>query len=244
MAITVDIVIPVLNEEVALPVCIEKLMVLTSDYPVWDWRIIVADNGSTDRTTDIASKLSKRHVNISLSRLEQRGRGRALKKAWGESDADVRLYMDVDLSTDLQFLPLLVAAIADDGYEVAIGSRLTKDSEVVDRTVKREITSRGYNVMIHLFFPLTKWKDAQCGFKAISRRTAENVLPLVKDNAWFFDTELLLLAGKAGYGIKEIPVHWKDDPDTRVNIVSTAWEDVKGLLRLRFKGRPVPPSAS
>lgn len=244
MATTVDIVIPVLNEEVALPLCIEKLMAFTSDYPERDWRIIVADNGSTDRTTDIASELSDRHSNIILSRLEQRGRGRALKKAWGESEADVRLYMDVDLSTDLQSLSPLVTAIAEDGYEVAIGSRLTKYSEVVDRSVKREITSRGYNMMIHIFFPLTKWKDAQCGFKAISRRTAENVLPLVKDNAWFLDTELLLLAGKAGYGIKEIPVHWKDDPDTRVKIVSTAWEDVKGLLRLRFKGRPVPPSAS
>lgn len=244
MATTVDIVIPVLNEEVALPVCIEKLMAFTSDYPERDWRIVVADNGSTDRTTDIAIELSEQHSNISLSRLEQRGRGRALKKAWRESEADVRLYMDVDLSTDLQSLPPLVAAIADDGYEVAIGSRLIKDSEVVDRTVKREITSRGYNVMIHFFFPLTKWKDAQCGFKAISRRTAENILPLVKDNAWFLDTELLLLAGKAGYGIKEIPVHWEDDPDTRVKIVSTAWEDVKGLLRLRFKGRSVPPSAS
>jgi glycosyltransferase involved in cell wall biosynthesis len=244
MATTVDIVIPVLNEEVALPVCIEKLIAFTSDYPERDWRIVVADNGSTDRTTDIAIELSERHSNISLSRLEQRGRGRALKKAWSESDADVRLYMDVDLSTDLQSLPPLVAAIADDGYEVAIGSRLIKDSEVIDRTVKREITSRGYNVMIHFFFPLTKWKDAQCGFKAISRRTAENILPLAKDNAWFLDTELLLLAGKAGYGIKEIPVHWEDDPDTRVKIVSTAWEDVKGLLRLRFKGRSVPPSAS
>jgi len=244
MATTVDIVIPVLNEEVALPVCIEKLIAFTSDYPERDWRIVVADNGSTDRTTDIAIELSERHSNISLSRLEQRGRGRALKKAWSESDADVRLYMDVDLSTDLQSLPPLVAAIADDGYEVAIGSRLIKNSEVIDRTVKREITSRGYNVMIHFFFPLTKWKDAQCGFKAISRRTAENILPLAKDNAWFLDTELLLLAGKAGYGIKEIPVHWEDDPDTRVKIVSTAWEDVKGLLRLRFKGRSVPPSAS
>jgi glycosyltransferase involved in cell wall biosynthesis len=219
-------------------------MAFTSDYPERDWRIVVADNGSTDRTTDIASEFSDRHSNIILSRLEQRGRGRALKKAWGESDADVRLYMDVDLSTNLQSLSPLVTAIAEDGYEVAIGSRLTKNSEVVDRSVKREITSRGYNILIHIFFPLTKWKDAQCGFKAISRRTAENVLPLVKDNAWFLDTELLLLAGKAGYGIKEIPVHWKDDPDTRVKIVSTAWEDVKGLLRLRFKGRPVPPSAS
>jgi glycosyltransferase involved in cell wall biosynthesis len=151
MATTVDIVIPVLNEEVALPVCIEKLLAFTADYPERDWRIIVADNGSTDRTTDIASALSETHSHISLSRLEQRGRGRALKKAWGESDADIRLYMDVDLSTDLKALPPMVAAIADDGYEVAIGSRLTKGSEVVDRTLKREITSRGYNFLIHLF---------------------------------------------------------------------------------------------
>ena len=244
MATTVDIVIPVLNEELALPSCIEKLLAFTADCPEREWRIVVADNGSTDRTTDIASALSETHSNISLSRLEQRGRGRALKKAWGESNADVRLYMDVDLSTDLKALPPMVAAIADDGYDVAIGSRLTKGSEVVDRTLKREITSRGYNFLIHLFFPLTKWKDAQCGFKAISRRTAEKVLPLVKDNAWFLDTELLLLAGKAGYDIKEIPVHWEDDPDTRVKIVSTAWEDVKGLLRLRLKGRPVPTSTS
>jgi len=244
MATTVDIVIPVLNEEVALPGCVDKLYAFTADYPERDWRIVIADNGSTDRTTEIATELAEKHSSLSLSRLDQRGRGRALKKAWGESDADVRLYMDVDLSTDLKALPALVAAIADDGYEVAIGSRLTKGSEVVDRTLKREITSRGYNILIRTLFPLTKWKDAQCGFKAISRTTAVNVLPLVKDNAWFLDTELLLLAGKAGYGIKEVPVHWEDDPDTRVKIISTAWEDLKGLLRLRFKGRPVPPSAS
>lgn len=244
MPTTVDIVIPVLNEEVALDGCIEKLNVFIADHPEHDWRIVIADNGSADRTREIATELVAQQANMSLSTLDQRGRGRALKKAWGEGDADVRLYMDVDLSTDLKSLPPLVAAVADDGYEIAIGSRLLKDSEVVDRTLKREITSRGYNILIHLFFPLTKFRDAQCGFKAISRKTAENILPLVKDDAWFFDTELLLLAGKAGYGIKEIPVHWEDDPDTRVKIVSTAWEDVKGLLRLRFKGRPVPPSAS
>jgi glycosyltransferase involved in cell wall biosynthesis len=244
MATTVDIVIPVLNEEVALPGCVEKLYAFIADHPDRDWRIVIADNGSTDRTREIATELAGKHSSLSLSTLDQRGRGRALKKAWGDSDADVRLYMDVDLSTDLKALPALVAAVADDGYEIAIGSRLTKGSEVVDRTLKREITSRGYNILIHLFFPLTKFKDAQCGFKAVSRKAAENLVPLAEDNAWFFDTELLLLAGKAGYGIKEVPVHWEDDPDTRVNIISTAWEDVKGLLRLRFKGRSVPPSAT
>ena len=181
---------------------------------------------------------------MAVSRLDQRGRGRALKKAWLESDADVRLYMDVDLSTDLKALPPLVAAIAEDEYEVAIGSRLLPGSEVVDRTLRREITSRGYNALIHMLFPFPGFKDAQCGFKAVSRMAATNLVPLARDNAWFFDTELLLLANKARYRIKEIPVHWEDDPDTRVKIVSTAWEDVKGLLRLRFKGRPLPASAT
>ncbi|MBH66093.1 MAG: glycosyl transferase [Chloroflexi bacterium] len=243
MATTVDIVIPVLNEEVSLPACIDNLFAFIEEHPEREWRIVVADNGSTDRTAEIAAELSEKHPNVSVTHLELRGRGRALKQAWGLSDADVRLYMDVDLSTDLKSLPDLVSAITDDGYEVAIGSRLIKGSKVVGRTLKREITSRGYNIMIHIFFPLTKWRDAQCGFKAVSRKAAENVVPLVKDNAWFLDTELLLLADKAGYLIKEIPVHWEDDPDTRVKIISTAWEDVKGLLRLRFKGRPVPPSA-
>ncbi|MBU97205.1 MAG: glycosyl transferase [Dehalococcoidia bacterium] len=242
MAATVDIVIPVLNEEVAIPACIEKLYAFIDQHPERDWRVVVADNGSSDRTTEIATELAAVYPKLSVSTLDQRGRGRALKKAWTESDADVRVYMDVDLSTDLMSLPLLVAAVADDGYEVAIGSRLIKGSEVVDRTLKREVTSRGYNMLIHIFFPFPGFKDAQCGFKAVSRKTADNLIPLIRDNAWFFDTELLLIAGKSGYGIKEIPVHWEDDPDTRVKIASTAWEDVKGLLRLRLKGRPTPTS--
>ena len=244
MATTVDIVIPVLNEEVALPVCIEKIFAFVEDHSDREWRVVVADNGSTDRTAEVASELIEKYPSLRVTHLDQRGRGRALKKAWTESDADVRLYMDVDLSTDINRMPDLVAAIADEGYDVAVGSRLRKESEVVGRTLKREITSRGYNIMIRMMFPLTSWRDAQCGFKAVSRKAAENVVPLAKDNAWFFDTELLLLAGKAGYRIKEIPVRWEDDPDTRVKIISTAWEDVKGLLRLRLKGRPVPPSAS
>ena len=244
MAATVDIVIPVLNEEVVIPVCIEKLYAFIDQHPERDWRVVVADNGSSDRTTEIATELAAVYPKLSVSTLDQRGRGRALKKAWTESDADVRVYMDVDLSTDLMSLPLLVAAVADDGYEVAIGSRLIKGSEVVDRTLRREITSRGYNMLIHIFFPFPGFKDAQCGFKAVSRKTADNLIPLIRDNAWFFDTELLLIAGKSGYGIKEIPVHWEDDPDTRVKIASTAWEDVKGLLRLRFTGRPTPTSTA
>lgn len=242
MATSVEIVIPVLNEERALPGCIKTLIEFTAGLPEYDWKITVADNGSTDRTPKVIAELAETYPNVSTERLEERGRGRALKRAWLASDADVRCYMDVDLSTDIKALPALVSAIANDGYEVATGSRLSKDSEVVGRKLSREITSRGYNLIIKLMF-WPSFNDAQCGFKAVSQKAAENLMPLIKDDAWFMDTEMLLLADAAGYRIKSVPVRWVDDPDTRVKVVSTVWEDLKGLFRLRFGGRPRPKDA-
>ena len=239
MNTTVDIVIPVLNEEHSLPRCISTLGGFVDDYPGRDWKFTVADNGSTDRTPDVARELADADERVRVIRLEQRGRGRALKRAWQKSDADVRCYMDVDLSTGLQHLPDLVSAVAEQGYDIAIGSRLLPESVVEGRSVTREITSRGYSLLFRSMF-LTGFKDAQCGFKAISASAAMALTPLVKNNHWFFDTELLLIAENSGYRIKEIPVHWQDDPDTRVKVVSTALEDVKGLLRLRFGGLPRP----
>ncbi len=234
--ISVNITIPVLNEEHSLPRCISTLTDhltrnVTGD---WDWYITIADNGSEDATPEVGRELSGKYQNVSLTRLEQRGRGRALKKAWIESDADVRCFMDVDLSTRLESLEPMVDAVAKNGYGVAIGSRLLPESRVERRTVKREIVSRSYNGLIRLLFPRKTFRDAQCGFKAVSREVAENVVPHVENTGWFFDTELLLLSLRAGYRIKEIPVHWVDDPDTRVRIVATATEDLKGLLRVRF----------
>ena len=234
---SVEIVIPVLNEEMSLPRCIERLVgfLESDDCPNWDWRITVADNGSTDRTPEVSRELSEAEPRVSSTRLEQRGRGRALKLAWSASAADVRCFMDVDLSTGLESLPALVSAITDENYDIAIGSRLMPDSEVVGRTLKREITSRSYNALIRILFPRKTFRDAQCGFKAVSPEVCRDVLPLVENSGWFFDTELLLLSLRAGYRIKEIPVHWEDDPDTRVRILSTAMEDVRGLLRVRFR---------
>lgn len=237
MALTVDVVIPVLNEESALPVCIGKLRDFFARNPGPRWRILVADNGSTDRTAEVAEELMTHSDDLSVTHLELRGRGRALKQAWLESDAEVLCYMDVDLSTDLKSLPEIVDAVAEGGYDLAIGSRLLKDSDVVGRTLKREITSRGYSLLFRSMFR-TGFRDAQCGFKAIKRDAAQKLVPLVVDNAWFFDSELLIIAEKNGFRIKEVPVRWVDDPDTRVRIISTAWEDIKGLLRLRFRGIP------
>ena len=235
---SVDIVIPVLNEEKALPDSIARLHAfLTEPMPSYKWRIVVADNGSIDGTLDVAKKLSKQYEGVGYVHLDQKGRGRALRAAWLGSDAKVLCYMDVDLSTDLNALPLLVSAVCDDGYDVAIGSRLAKGATVSKRTLKREIISRGYNLIIKSLF-WTRRTDMQCGFKVLSRAAAQRLLPVVKDNAFFFDTELLIIAEKRGLRILEVPVTWEDDPDSRVRLLSTIVEDLRGLMRLRFGGMP------
>ena len=232
----VDVVIPVLNEERALPVCVDTLLQFLTDSSPYPFRIVIADNGSTDRTPEIAESLAQEHwPRVAWSRLEIRGRGRALRKAWLESDADILTYMDVDLSTDLEAFPPMVQAIGEEGFDLAVGSRLMKGASVSKRTLKREITSRSYNVIIKAAF-LTRFSDAQCGFKAISSSAAQALVPRVLDQGWFFDSELLILAEKGGYRIKDIPVRWVDDPDTRVRVVKTAIDDLKGLYRLRFGG--------
>ena len=234
--IALDVVIPGLNEERGLADTIATLSAFLAErMDEYAWQVVIADNGSTDATQDIGRQLSAESDRVRYLRLEQRGRGRALKHAWTRSDADVMAYMDMDLSTDLAFLPALVSAIVEDGHDVAVGSRLKRGAEVVGRTPKREFISRCYSLLFRSMF-LTGFVDAQCGFKAISRRVVEQVLPVVQDTGWFFDSELLILCEKNGYSVEEIPVRWVDDPDSRVRIVSTAYADIKGLLRLRFGG--------
>ena len=237
---SVDVVIPVYNEEEALPVCIGKLSAFLKENLQNPWRILIADNGSIDRTLSVCQELSGRYPEVEYVHLEQKGRGRALKRAWLESPAEIVSYMDVDLSTGLAHFPALIQAL-EEGFDVAIGSRLAPGAKVA-RSFKRELTSRGYNLLIELLF-WTRVRDAQCGFKALTRRAVRAIVPLVVNNNWFFDTELLLIAENRGFKIKEIPVEWAEDPDTRVKVLRTAWEDVRGLLRLRFGGIPdIPPS--
>ena len=230
---SVDVVIPVYNEEVVLSRSVATLRDFLSDHLSCPWQIVIADNASIDGTLAIAEELSRQYPDVTYIHLDLKGRGRALRKAWLESDADIVSYMDVDLSTNLEAFPRLLQAF-DEGYDVAIGSRLMSGSKVIGRSLKREITSRGYNTLIKaMFFP--SFGDAQCGFKAVRREVVQEIVPLIQDQAWFFDTELLLLSGRKGYRIKQVPVEWTDDPDTRVDIASTAWEDIKGLVRVRFR---------
>ena len=241
---TIDIVIPCLNERRQLPVTLETLLAFCSaNLSRYSWRVVVADNGSDDGTLEVARDYSARNPGeMAYIHLTERGRGRALRKAWLESEADIVCYMDVDLSTDLQALPPLIGSIAWYGYDVAIGSRLAKGAKVELRSLRREFISRTYNLLIKMMFH-TRFSDAQCGFKALSRSAAQEILPLTEDLGWFLDSELLIIAEKRGYRIKDVPVHWVDDPDTRVKVARTAWGDIKGLLRLRFGGVPDPRRA-
>jgi len=230
---SVDIVIPVYNEEHVLADSVATLRKFLAQGFAHQYRIVVADNASTDGTLAVAQKLAKKHADVASLHVPQKGRGRALRAAWLASPADIVCYMDVDLSTDLAAFAPLIESIASEGYDVATGTRLARGADT-RRSLRREAISRGYNVMIKgLFF--TRFSDAQCGFKAASRRAVQDLVPLIENNEWFFDTELLILAEKAGYRLKEVPVRWLEDPDTRVNVPKTVWEDVRGLLRLRLK---------
>lgn len=230
-SVSVDIVIPVYNEERALPISIPTLCRYLESYVPYRWAVTIADNASTDRTLEVANELAESDSRVKVLHLDQKGRGRALKAAWLASDADIVSYMDVDLSTNLSSFMPLIAPLATGHSEAAIGSRLSKGA-VVTRQWKREVISRTYNLMIKLAFR-NRFSDAQCGFKALTREAAASLLPQVENNEWFFDTELLLLAEEKGLRIHEVPVDWVEDLDTRVKIVSTVLEDIKGLWRVR-----------
>jgi glycosyltransferase involved in cell wall biosynthesis len=232
----VDVVIPVYNEEHVLAASVRRLHAFLSEHLPYRWRIVIANNASTDATLGVAQVLARDLPRVSYVHLDQKGRGRALRTAWLRSDADVLTYMDVDLSTDLSAFPPLVEAIANEGYDLATGSRLAGGADT-SRSLKREAISRTYNLLIKAVM-WTRFSDAQCGFKAISRAAACELVPLVRDNEWFFDTELLVLAEKKGFRIKDIPVRWVEDPDTRVRLGKTIRADLRGLWRLRISPLP------
>ena len=227
----VNVTIPVYNEEKILPASIGTLHAFLKQHARFDWEIVIANNASIDHTQEVAEGLARTHSGVRVVHLDLKGRGRALKKVWTESSADYLSYMDVDLSTNLYAFPPMIEALISGGFEIGIGSRLLKAS-TTRRSIKREIISRTYNLLVKAFFA-TKFSDAQCGFKAITRSVANALLPVVEDTGWFFDTELLVIAEKSGYRIFDLPVSWIEDLDSRVKIVRTAVDDIRGLIRVR-----------
>ncbi len=228
--VDVDVVIPVYNEEAGLEVSVRRLhRYLTDRFPL-SWTITIADNASTDDTFAVATSLVACLPGVAAMHLDQKGRGRALRSAWSTSSAPVVAYMDVDLSTSLSALLPLVAPLLSGHRDVAIGTRLARGAHVV-RGPKRELISRTYNLILKTFLR-GRFSDAQCGFKALRTDAALRLLPLVEDEEWFFDTELLVLAQRERLRIHEVPVDWIEDPDSRVAILSTAAADLRGVGRL------------
>jgi len=229
-SMTVDIVIPVLNEERALPGCVAVLHGYLAERMPFDWTITIVDNASTDSTQLVAKRLARQWSRVRVVSLTQRGKGKAVRSAWSSSQADVVAYMDVDLSTGLDALIPLVASLAAGHSDIAIGSRLAPGARTV-RGAKRELISRGYNVLLRVVHG-AQFRDAQCGFKAARADVIRPLLQRVEDDAWFFDTELLLLAEHNGLRVLEVPVDWVEDVDSRVNVTGTIATNTRGLVRL------------
>lgn len=225
-----DVTIPVYNEETALEGSLRLLHAYLSGTLPHTFRITVADNASTDGTLQVAERVARELREVTVVRLADKGRGNALRTVWLASPSPVLAYMDVNLATDLAALAPLVAPLISGHSDLAIGTRLTRSSRVV-RGPGREFISRAYNVLLHLLMGV-HFSDAQCSFKAIRADIARQILPHTLDTAWFFDTELLVLAEKCGLRVHEIPVDWTDDPNSSVDIVQTALSDLRGIVRL------------
>ena len=226
----VEIVVPVYNEGYHLAERIHALRTFLDHSFPFRALVTIVDNASTDDTLAVAADLAATLPGVAAMHLDRKGRGYALRAAWSTSDAPVVAYMDVDLSTSLPALLPLVAPLLSGHRDVAIGSRLAPGAKVV-RGPKRELISRAYNLLLKLTLR-GHFSDAQCGFKALRRDAAQQVLPLIEDDQWFFDTELLVTAERLGLRIGEVPVDWVDDPDSRVDLVSTAAEDLRGVWRM------------
>ena len=229
----IEVTLPVYNEEQELNANTLKLYsYLKTGFYHKSFSITIADNASTDATPVIARSLTKKHQEIHYLRLNKKGRGRAIKTAWTNSNARILSYMDIDLSTDLKSFNIIINSLTEGSCDLAVGSRLLKDSQIYQRPLLREILSRGLNIIIKLLFQ-TKFTDAQCGFKAISSKS-KNILPAIIDNEWFFDSELLIIADKVNLRIHEVPIVWVDNPGSTVRVLGTVIGDLKGLFRLFF----------
>ena len=233
---SLSITIPVYNEAARLEAGVQQVAaILARQFPN-ACELVIIDNASTDRTPEIARALASELDNVRVVALTRKGRGGALRHSWLASEAEVLAYMDVDLSTELAHLPELIEAVASGKYDLATGSRLLPPRDI-ERGLGREVLSRGYNQLVRRAFG-TRFSDAQCGFKAISRRAARALLPLVADNHWFFDTELLVLAEAAGCRIHDFPVRWRDHPQgSTVKVAATVRHMIEGIVRLKRRMR-------
>jgi glycosyltransferase involved in cell wall biosynthesis len=228
------VVLPVYNEEKALRKGVLTLLAFLKGYENYKWKIVIADNNSKDRTGDIGRELETENPSVEYLYIPRKGRGIALRTAWEQTDCDFVSYMDIDLSTGLDAL-IRAMDLLNAGVDIVVGNRLDENSNTT-RCLKREFVSRSYNVVIKIALG-THCHDAHCGFKTGRREVVKKLLPYIEDNEWFFDTEFLFYGERLGHKIEEIPVTWIEDTDTKAKIFKDAYDDLRGLYRLRFHNR-------
>ena len=234
MTKSLDIVVPCFSEVDVLRDSTERLHSFAREHlDTYDWRIILASNGAKAETKYMAARLAKEYDHTIHINLSNPGRGGALRWAWLGTESDICAYTDADLSLGLDALPALISSVADDGYGITTGSRYLPESRVSGRGLRRRITSEVYVFLLRVLFRVP-FHDAQCGLKVIGRDAANALIPLVRNNNWFFDSELLILAHQRGYQIKEIPVVCIDTGSSTVRVINTIKEFLIGIARLKL----------
>ncbi|WP_148705896.1 dolichyl-phosphate beta-glucosyltransferase [Methanosarcina siciliae] len=226
----VSLVLPAYNEvariEKTVKQTAETLRNITSSF-----EIIIAEDGSSDGTDRVAEKLALEHNWVShLHSNSRQGRGRALNRAFKSASGDVLCYIDVDLATDMNHLKELIESISVEGYDFATGSRMMPQSNV-KRPLKRGIASKGFNFLVHTVLN-SKLYDHQCGFKAFKKAPLFELIDVVEDEHWFWDTELMVLAQARGFKVKEFPVVWRHGGTTKVNLKKDILEMGSQIFRL------------
>ncbi|GCF15029.1 glycosyl transferase [Haloarcula mannanilytica] len=230
-AVEVSVVLPAYNEADTIEQTVSTtLETLASFLPDDAYEVIVAEDGCSDRTPEIATRLAREDSRIRHVHSDERlGRGGALAYAFERADGETLVYFDTDLATDMSHLEELVNAVHVDGYDVATGSRWMPENRA-ERPAKRGIPSFGYNTLVRTVLR-SDLRDHQCGFKAFDRQALETLLPLVQDEHWFWDTELLVKAQRNGYRVKEFPVDWTPKGDSKVDIVRDVFGMGSQILR-------------
>ncbi len=233
---TFDITIPVLNEEETLEKNVGVLHTfLKEHFPESNqWQIVIADNGSTDLTLEIAQKLSSSFPEVTFVKVPKKGVGLALKTSWSQSKADIVGYMDLDLATDLKHFLQTYQALANEGYDLVYASRLHPQSEVINRPFKREVSSRVFNWLLKGYLGV-QFSDGMCGFKFIQRKWFQPLFDGgAQNDGWFFSTELLTVAEWMNLKTYELPVKWTDDiSSSKVKILPLAKRYIKSMRFLK-----------
>jgi glycosyltransferase involved in cell wall biosynthesis len=231
--IRIDIVVPVYNEQETLAIQIATLHNYLSQFENVASCIVIANNGSQDKTESIALELIEKYANVKYSFTPELGPGKILKRCWTESRADIVGYMDLDLATSLHHVIEVIELLSDDSCDIVNGSRLLPNSQVIGRRALRTISSIVFNKVLKIVFG-TKITDGMCGFKFFKRDVIDELaLSEIEHDGWFASASFLLVAEKRKFRIREIPVVWHDDAKSKVKIARLSLEYLRNIAALK-----------